>query len=152
MWPSLNSLNDAFPRLISRRKHIQSDRLRRPIRTLIKPYCSRRVSKHLWISPILDPGRFDTSLVDKPCRKAQFHTPTAWLPAGYDTGMQFPRLRRFERAASPAPMELTARDRNIIQLVHRQRFLRSSHFAALMADTSQQLLRRLQLLFHHGFL
>jgi hypothetical protein len=49
-------------------------------------------------------------------------------------------------------MQLTARDRTIIQMVHRHRFLRSSHIASLMGDTSQHLLRRLQLLYHHGFL
>lgn len=49
-------------------------------------------------------------------------------------------------------MQLTARDRTIIQLVHRHRFLRSSHIVALIGGASQQLLRRLQLLYHHGFL
>jgi protein involved in plasmid replication-relaxation len=49
-------------------------------------------------------------------------------------------------------MQLTARDREIIQLVHRHRFLRSSRLVTLIPDSSQQLLRRLQLLYHHGFL
>ncbi|HXR46698.1 MAG TPA: replication-relaxation family protein [Candidatus Limnocylindrales bacterium] len=49
-------------------------------------------------------------------------------------------------------MQLTGRDREIIRLVHRHRFLRSSHIAALMGDSSQQILRRLQLLYHHGYL
>jgi hypothetical protein len=66
--------------------------------------------------------------------------------------METSRLPRFKRVPKPAPMLLTARDRNIIQLVHRHRFLRSSHLVALMTDNSQQLLRRLQLLYHHGFL
>ena len=52
----------------------------------------------------------------------------------------------------PAPLQLTARDRKVLQLVHHHRFLRSSHLVAFMADSSQQLIRRLQLLYHHGFL
>jgi hypothetical protein len=51
-----------------------------------------------------------------------------------------------------APMQFTERDRAIIQLVHRHRFLRSSQIVALVGDSSQPLLRRLQLLYHHGFL
>lgn len=65
--------------------------------------------------------------------------------------MQFPRLPRFRRAAV-RPIKLTERDREIIRLVHRNRFLRSSHIIALVRGSSQQLLRRLQLLYHHGFL
>ena len=49
-------------------------------------------------------------------------------------------------------MQLTERDRAIIRLVHRHRFLRSPRIVALMADSSQGLSRRLQLLYHHGFL
>ena len=66
--------------------------------------------------------------------------------------MESPRLPRFERAPTVAPLQVTPRDRNIIQLVYRHRFLRSSHITALIRDSSQQLLRRLQLLYHHGFL
>jgi len=66
--------------------------------------------------------------------------------------MAFPRLPRFNRAPTVAPMQVTERDRQIIRLVHRHRFLRSPQIAALMNDSSQQLLRRLQLLYHHGFL
>lgn len=63
------------------------------------------------------------------------------------------RLPRFRRAAEAvARMQLTGRDRAIIALVHRHRFLRSSHITGLIGDSSPQLLRRLQLLFHHGFL
>jgi DNA-binding Lrp family transcriptional regulator len=47
---------------------------------------------------------------------------------------------------------LTERDRAIIRLVHRHRFLRSSHIASLLGGSPQQVLRRLQLLYHHGFL
>jgi hypothetical protein len=66
--------------------------------------------------------------------------------------MQSSRLPRFKRDPAVVPMHLTARDRRIIQLVHRHRFLSSSHIVALMGDASQPLLRRLQLLYHHGFL
>ena len=66
--------------------------------------------------------------------------------------MKFPRLPRFKRAHGVPPMQLTERDRDIIRLVHRHRFLRSPQIAALMDDRSQQLLRRLQVLYHHGYL
>lgn len=66
--------------------------------------------------------------------------------------MEFSRLPRFSRSTAVAPIELTDRDRDIIRLVHRHRFLRSPQIAALMGDHSQQLSRRLQLLYHHGYL
>lgn len=66
--------------------------------------------------------------------------------------MTFLRLPRFKRAALVAPIQITERDREIIRLVHRYRFLRSLQIVALLDDRSQQLLRRLQLLYHHGFL
>jgi len=49
-------------------------------------------------------------------------------------------------------MQLTKRDREIIRLVHRHRFLRSHQIVALLAGSSQQVLRRLQLLYQHGYL
>jgi Replication-relaxation len=49
-------------------------------------------------------------------------------------------------------MQLTERDREIIRLVWRHRFLRSPQIVALMGTGSQQFLRRLQLLYHHGYL
>jgi len=49
-------------------------------------------------------------------------------------------------------MQLTERDREIIRAVHRHRFLRSTHITALVGGSSPQLLRRLQLLYHHGYL
>lgn len=64
----------------------------------------------------------------------------------------YPRLPRFKRVGHIAPIQLTARDREIIQLVHRHRFLRSTHIVALMAGSPQQLLRRMQLLYHQGYL
>lgn len=61
------------------------------------------------------------------------------------------RLPRFQRAAV-APMQLTDRDRTIIRLVHRHRFLSSRQIIALVGDSQLQVLRRLKLLYHHGFL
>ncbi len=62
------------------------------------------------------------------------------------------RSPRFKRASTVAPIQLTKRDREIIRLVHRHRFLRSHQIVALLAASSQQVLRRLKLLYHHGFL
>lgn len=66
--------------------------------------------------------------------------------------MAFPRLPRFKRVPEVSPIRLTERDRTIIRLIHRNRFLRSSHVIALIGGSSQGLLRRLQLLYHHGHL
>jgi hypothetical protein len=49
-------------------------------------------------------------------------------------------------------MQLTDRDREIIRLISRYRFLRSSHIVALVGGNVQQILRRLKLLYHHRFL
>jgi hypothetical protein len=62
------------------------------------------------------------------------------------------RLPRFKRASAIAAIRLTERDREIIRLVHRFRFVRSSHICSLIPGSPQQLLRRLKLLYHHGFL
>ena len=62
------------------------------------------------------------------------------------------RLPRFKRVAEITPIQLTDRDRDIIRRVHRHRFLRSTHIVALIGGSPQQLLRRLQLLYHHGYL
>ena len=62
------------------------------------------------------------------------------------------RLPRFKRSAKIAPFRLTDRDREILTYVHRHRFLRSDHLKALLPGSPQQILRRLQLLYHHGFL
>jgi DNA-binding Lrp family transcriptional regulator len=66
--------------------------------------------------------------------------------------MEFPRHPRFKRSAAVAPMQLTERDHEIIRLVDRHRFLRSRQIIALIGESSQQLLRRLQLLYQHGYL
>lgn len=62
------------------------------------------------------------------------------------------RLTRFRRAQTIAPLQPTQRDREILWLVHQHRFLRSNHIVALVGGSRQQLLRRLQLLYHHGYL
>jgi hypothetical protein len=66
--------------------------------------------------------------------------------------MASPRLSRFHRSPDIAPFQLTKRDKEIIRSVYRHRFLRSSHIRALMSGSAQQLLRRLKLLYHHGYL
>ena len=49
-------------------------------------------------------------------------------------------------------MRLTKRDREIIQLIHRHRFLRSHQIVVLLGCSPQPVLGRLQLLYHHGYL
>ncbi len=49
-------------------------------------------------------------------------------------------------------MQLTERDRAIIRLVHRHRFLSSRQIIALLGGSQLQMLRRLKLLYHHGFM
>jgi DNA-binding IclR family transcriptional regulator len=49
-------------------------------------------------------------------------------------------------------MVLTPRDLEILRAVHRHRLLRSTHLVALLGGSRQTTLRRLQLLFHHGYL
>jgi hypothetical protein len=62
------------------------------------------------------------------------------------------RLPRFRRASEVARIELTNRDQDILRQVHRHRFLRSHHLISLIGGSRQQVLRRLQLLYHHGYL
>ena len=62
------------------------------------------------------------------------------------------RFPRFSRACAVAPMQLTNRDREIIRLVHRYRFLHSPQIVSFIGDPAQSILRRLQLLYHHGYL
>ncbi len=47
--------------------------------------------------------------------------------------------------------QITERDHAILQAIYRHRFLRSSHIVALVDGSGQQVLRRLQRLFHHGY-
>jgi DNA-binding Lrp family transcriptional regulator len=62
------------------------------------------------------------------------------------------RLPRFNRSPDIQPLRLTNRDVEILKCVHRHRFLRSDHVVTLCAGSRQQVLRRLQRLFHHGYL
>ncbi len=62
------------------------------------------------------------------------------------------RLPRFQRASTVATIRLTERDHKIIRLIHRHRFLRSHQIIALIGGSTQNLSRRLQWLFHHGYL
>ena len=62
------------------------------------------------------------------------------------------RSPRFKRISTIAPIQLTCRDHDIVRLIHQHRFLRSHQIIRLLGGSSQQLLRRLQLLYHHGFL
>jgi len=66
--------------------------------------------------------------------------------------MESPRLPRFKRVPPVGPLHLRERDRTIIRQVHRHRFLRSGQIAALVTGSAQQILRRLKLLYHHGYL
>ena len=66
--------------------------------------------------------------------------------------MDFSRLPRFKRDSAVAPMQLTERDHDILRSLNRHRFLRSPQIVALVGGSSQQILRRLHLLYHHGFL
>lgn len=63
-----------------------------------------------------------------------------------------PRLPRFKRAPGILPLRLTDRDSEILKCIHRHRFLRSDHLAVLVSGSRQQILRRLQRLYHHGYL
>jgi hypothetical protein len=67
--------------------------------------------------------------------------------------MSYPQNRRprFERAPV-RPMILTPRDLAILRAVYRHRLLRSTPLVALSGGSRQATLRRLQLLFHHGYL
>jgi DNA-binding Lrp family transcriptional regulator len=63
-----------------------------------------------------------------------------------------PRLPRFKRSPDIPPLRLTSRDGEILTCLQRHRFLRSDHIISLCPGSRQQVLRRLQRLFHHGFL
>lgn len=63
---------------------------------------------------------------------------------------RMPRFRQEQERA--APLQLTRRDTDLLHQVARHRFLRSGHLVTLAEGSHQQVLRRLQLLFHHGYL
>lgn len=62
------------------------------------------------------------------------------------------RLPRFTRAASSPGIALTERDLAILHRVARHRFLTSRQIVRLVGRSPQPVLRRLQRLFHHGYL
>jgi len=61
------------------------------------------------------------------------------------------RRKRFHRD-SKISLKLTDRDRDIIHWVYRHRFLSSKHVVSLVSGSGQGILRRLNLLFHAGYL
>ncbi len=66
-------------------------------------------------------------------------------------------LRRFipqpELFANPyGNFTLTARDNEILDLVQRYRYLEARHILAMIAGSDQQITRRLQGLFHNGYI
>ena len=67
-------------------------------------------------------------------------------------GMLSLRHSRFERCPDLSPIQITHRDQEILRHVLRHRLLRSSEIVALAGGSVQQVLRRLQLLYHHGLL
>lgn len=64
----------------------------------------------------------------------------------------FPRKPRFKRVKEIPLIQLTPRDVQILWHVSKHRFLTSRQIFSLVGGSPQQLLRRLQLLFHHGYL
>jgi Replication-relaxation len=63
------------------------------------------------------------------------------------------RLPRFERDLDAAgSFEFTKRDLEILRHVAEHRFIRSEWLVKLVGGSRQQLLRRLNLLYHHGYL
>ena len=66
--------------------------------------------------------------------------------------MQSARLPRFRRGSKVTPIALTQRDRQTVRRVFEHRFLRSTHLLSLLPGSRQQILRRLQFLYHHGYL
>lgn len=63
------------------------------------------------------------------------------------------RAPRFERAPDQVGgLRLQERDAEIIRLVYEYRFLNSAQIQALVEGSDQNLLRRLQKLYHHGYL
>ena len=67
-------------------------------------------------------------------------------------GMLSLRHPRFERSPDLSPIQITPRDWEILRHVSEHRLLRSSEIVALARGSAQQVLRRLQLLYHQGLL
>ncbi|HEX8077376.1 MAG TPA: replication-relaxation family protein [Chthoniobacterales bacterium] len=66
--------------------------------------------------------------------------------------MAIVRRPRFQRFAVAYPFQLTTRDIDIIRRIARHRFLNSVQITQLVSGSHQQTLRRLQALYHHGYL
>ena len=66
------------------------------------------------------------------------------------TAKRLPRFRRDKAAIRP--IELTPRDKEILRVVARFRLIRSSQLMPLVSGSPAQILRRLQALYHHGWL
>ena len=62
------------------------------------------------------------------------------------------RNPRFYRREDAPPLRLTARDSEILRLVARHRMLRSTHVLSAIPGSRQNVLRRLQRLYHHQYL
>lgn len=62
------------------------------------------------------------------------------------------RRPRFKRVSDFLNMQLTARDREILSAVCRYRFLTTSQILSLVPGSRQNIMRRLQRLYHSGFL
>lgn len=63
-----------------------------------------------------------------------------------------PRRSRYGRMPLPAPFKITERDLEIVHCVYQHRFLTSDQIAAVMGGSKQGVTRRLNLLFHAGWL
>jgi hypothetical protein len=63
-----------------------------------------------------------------------------------------PRLSRFRRIPVRGSLSVTERDHELFRHLHRHRFLRSGHMVSLLGGGPQGPLRRLQILFHYGYL
>jgi hypothetical protein len=62
------------------------------------------------------------------------------------------RAPQFERVPGPTPLIITPRDERILRHVRRHRFLNSEQILRLIGGSRAAVLRRLHLLFHHGYL
>jgi hypothetical protein len=68
------------------------------------------------------------------------------------TTREFPRRRRFHRSEPLQPMQMTARDLDLLAFVRRHRFLTSGHLAALDGGNESNVLARLRKLYDYGYL
>jgi len=62
------------------------------------------------------------------------------------------RRPRFQRVSDLPPIRLTTRDKAILSTVCRYRYLTASHILSLVSGSRQNIVRRLQRLYHAGFL